>query len=44
MTGSRDLLTPIWREGGWVLLGQVAAAVAGLIGVRVLTELAAPSV
>jgi O-antigen/teichoic acid export membrane protein len=32
------------REGAWVLAGQVGTAVAGLVGVRVLTELAPPAV
>ncbi|HET6248794.1 MAG TPA: oligosaccharide flippase family protein [Tepidisphaeraceae bacterium] len=28
------------REGGWVLTGQIAVAVTGLIGIRLITELA----
>lgn len=34
----------LFRDGSWVLAGQVLTVVAGLVGVRVLTELASPAV
>jgi O-antigen/teichoic acid export membrane protein len=41
---SRTSWARFGREGAWVLAGQVGTAAAGLVGVRVLTELAPPAV
>lgn len=41
---SRESWARLFREGTWVVLGQVSTAFAGLIGVRLLTELAPKSV
>ena len=43
-TNSRVRLFLLFREGIWVLFGQIMAVIGSLVGVRLLTELLEPSV
>jgi len=42
-TAGRDRLRRLSKEGLWIVLGQTAAIIGGLVGVRLLTELMDPA-